>query len=395
MNEANEHISVVIIGGGPVGLFLAICLVKKGIICRVIEKRTGRIQHSRSLGIHPVSLELFRDTEIMEPFLEQGLKIRKGIAIGEKGKLGEISFEKTPKPFNYILSCPQYVTEQILEDELNALNPGVLKRGTEFVMLKESGKQVTVSYFEDRKMGKTTCDFVIGCDGKNSKVREIAKIPNKGSSYPDTYIMGDFEDITDFGTDAVVYLPKEGLVECFPLPNGMRRWVVKTDSFIKEPTRKELEHLVKKRVDYDLSETRNVMLSGFGVQHYLAKTFVKGRVLLAGDAAHVVSPIGGQGMNLGWLDGWELSQRLSDIYKDPEFISGSSEDWKRSLTIYSKKQKKMAKKAIKRAEMNMALGRKYDSTKNRDTIVKTMLRPPFRNTVAKLFTMRKLGTWWI
>ena len=390
METDKEHISVVIIGGGPIGLFLAICLNQKGIVCRVLEKRSETIKHSRSLGIHPVSLELFSATDIIDSFLDRGLKIKKGIAIGDEKKLGEITFEHTPKPFNYILSCPQYVSEQILEEELYKLNPDVLKRNTEFVIHKESKQHVTVSYMDNKQLKKISCDFIIGCDGKNSKVRDIAGITFDGSRYPDTYIMGDFSDTTEFGTDAVVYLPKQGLVECFPLPNGMRRWVVKTDEFKADPSREELEGLVRERVGYDLSNTENVMLSGFGVQHYLASSFAKGRVLLAGDAAHVVSPIGGQGMNLGWLDGWALAQALSTIYSNPEFITGSSEDWRNLLKAYSKSQKSIAKKAIRRAEMNMALGRKYNSTSMRDTLVKALLKPPFNRTAAKMFTMRKL-----
>ncbi len=89
------------------GLFMAICLLNKGIQCCVIEKREEPVSDSRSLGIHPVSLELFDKVGITDPFLEQGLKIKKGIALTEDKELGEISFDLCPKPHNYILASVQ------------------------------------------------------------------------------------------------------------------------------------------------------------------------------------------------------------------------------------------------------------------------------------------------
>jgi len=385
--------SVLIVGGGPAGLFLAICLRKKGIGCKILEKRAERIQHSRSLGIHPVSLELFEETGIVDAFLQAGLKIKKGIAHTGKKKLGEISFETCPKPYNYILSCPQYETERILEEALNEIDDEVLIRGAEFREFEETPEKIITHYSSvDGKLKSISSSLLIGCDGKNSAVRSSAGIAFVGGNYPDTYIMGDFSDTTGFGSDAVVFLPKQGLIECFPLPNGMRRWVVKTGEFIENPERRDIESRVLKRIDFDLSNAENVMLSGFGVQHYLAHKFTSGRVVLCGDAAHVVSPIGGQGMNLGWLDGWELAESLAEGLNHNKF---SLEHIKTANHKYDIKQSGIAKKVIRRAELNMALGRKRTSPLLllRNLAVRIMLNPPFSTSTAKLFTMRKLTNW--
>lgn len=369
------------------GLFLAISLLNKGIDCKVIEKRSGPVPDSRSLGIHPVSLELFDELGITEPFLKSGLKIKKGLALTENKMLGEISFEHCPKPHNYILACPQFITEKILRDELKKLDETALITEAEFLGYQEADNSIVVKYSnQENQTYQISASWLIGCDGKNSPVRKQASIHYSGKRYDDTYIMGDFEDTTEFRNDAAVFLPKGGLIECFPLPDGMRRWVVKTDSYIPEPNQDKLAGLVNKRIGYDLSSVKSTMLSSFGVQHFMAETFARGRVVLAGDAAHVVSPIGGQGMNLGWLD----CRYIADLFSD----SGTGKDL-HDLSPYSQKQRKVAQQIARRAEINMALGRKQYFPAIRNLFIRGILGSSLRNKVAELFTMRGLGRWWI
>jgi 2-polyprenyl-6-methoxyphenol hydroxylase-like FAD-dependent oxidoreductase len=390
MPKTKPDIPVIIAGGGPVGLFLAICLIKEGIECRVLEKRKKPIPDSRSLGIHPVSLEVFDEVGITEPFLNTGLKIRKGLAFTEEKKLGEITFEHCPKPHNYILACPQFTTENILRDELTKLDKHALITGATFKYFLEHDQSVKITYSTDGVTNqRITTNYLIGCDGKNSAVRQQASIHYSGKRYNDTYIMGDFEDTTDFGSNATVFLPKEGLIECFPLPNGMRRWVVKTDDYISKPGQVKLATLVQERLGYDLFGVKSTMLSSFGVQHFLAETFAKGRVLLAGDAAHVVSPIGGQGMNLGWLD----CRMLTDSFV---FLKNKDADIAEQVfQEYSEYQTRIAKKVARRSEINMALGRKQRMPFIRNLFVKGMLHSPLKKKAAEIFTMRGLDSWWI
>ncbi|WP_421772892.1 FAD-dependent oxidoreductase [Gracilimonas sp.] len=390
MTRTKPEIPVVIIGGGPVGLFLAICLLKKGIECRVLEKRKEPVPDSRSLGIHPVSLELFEEVGITEPFLSAGLKIRKGIALSEDKKLGEIFFENCRKPYNYILACPQFTTEKILRDELAKLNGHALITGATFQSFLEHEQSVEITYSTDQQTNqRISSNYVVGCDGKNSMVRQQASIHFSGKRYNDTYIMGDFEDTTDFGPDAAVFLPKEGLIECFPLPNGMRRWVVKTDEYIPKPGQLKLAALVQDRLGYDLFGVKSTMLSSFGVQQFLAETFAKGRVLLAGDAAHVVSPIGGQGMNLGWMDCRVLADSFAFL------TNKNSEIAEQVFREYSENQTRIAKKVARRAEINMALGRRQRMPFFRNLFLKGMLHSPLKRKAAELFTMRGLDSWWV
>lgn len=369
-------------------MYLAIRLIQKGISCRILEKRTTIDRHSKSLGIHPVSLELFKKAGIIDLFLKEGLKIKKGIAFWDTEKIGEITFEKCPPPYPFILALPQWKTEEILERKVKNLDDTVLIRGAEVKGFLQNDRSVEITYQYEGKTDVIHSRFIVGCDGKNSLVRQTSGIKFVGEAYPDCYIMGDFEDTTQFGQDAAVYLHSEGLIESFPLPNGQRRWVVKTDRYVKEPTPQIIVSLVHDRIQHKLYGTKNYMISSFGVQQYNADNYFDRNVLIAGDAAHVVSPIGGQGMNLGWLDAEDAASVLRFTVKNPI-------DQKTLFSEYSIRRKKIAKQVARRAEINMHLGRKETSTLPYKLMMNLALKTRINRLLAKIFTMRGLGSWWI
>ena len=195
--------------------------------------------------------------------------------------------------------------------------------------------------------------------------------------------MGDFDDNTSFEDQAVVFLPTQGLIESFPLPDNMRRWVVKTDSYIDSPTPNILADFVKKRLGTELKSLKNTMISSFGVQSFSAENYFKDRVILCGDAAHVVSPIGGQGMNLGWIGAWLLAKALSKIKMNPEKET-------EFLSDYQKQLKKIVRKASRRAEWNMRMGRKQFFPYFRKIFVQLILKTPLKKIALKVFTMKGL-----
>lgn len=378
-----NKLNITIVGGGPVGLFLGICLSKAGIECTILEKRAHPVPDSRSLGIHPISLELFQQLGFSDEFLKAGIQIRKGIALDRKGKLGEINFSQLEKPFNFILACPQFETEKILTKRFLETNPNGLVKNADVISIQQNDEKATSRYILNDKEYKIESDFIIGCDGKNSFVRQESGIFYGGKRYPDTYIMGDFEDTTNFGSNASVFLPKGGLIESFPLPNNMRRWVVKTDSLVKNPTQTVLTDYIYERIGYNLSKVKNTMLSGFGVQHFMAEKFFKNRIVLAGDAAHVVSPIGGQGMNLGWIGAWKLSKALASVQNKPNKVI-------HFFTEYHKQQKKIVVKAALRAELNMRLGRKQRIPYLKKLLILLFLNTSLSKYATQQFAMKNL-----
>jgi 2-polyprenyl-6-methoxyphenol hydroxylase-like FAD-dependent oxidoreductase len=386
MNSGPETYQVAIVGAGPVGLFLGICLEEAGISTIILEKRIKPRSGSRSLGIHPVSLELFQQLGFADVFTKAGIKICNGHAFANTTKLGTISFGDCPKPFNYILALPQYKTERILEEKITNINPHILVRGAEVTGISKAKEYVEIEYQSEGQLQSIKCSYLIGCDGKDSFVRDQANISFEGDTYPDTYIMGDFTDNTEFGSDAAIFLCDDGLIESFPLLNGRRRWVVKTKEYFSSVDRNDIEYRIKARINHDLGGTENVMLSSFGVQKLVAQPMVKHRIILAGDAAHVVSPIGGQGMNLGWLGVWDLAQSLNQILAKGEKANNI-------LKKFGKRRQKAARNAIRRGEMNMRLGRQSNFPAFRNSIVWLMINSPLSQLMAKLFTMRGVERW--
>ncbi|MEX0823491.1 MAG: FAD-dependent monooxygenase [Balneolaceae bacterium] len=381
MSLEKSTCDVVIVGGGPIGLYLAGKLLQKGLEVRVLEKKRQIDLHSKSLGIHPVSMELFEEAGISEPFLQKGIKIKKGTAFINSDRIGEISFEECAKPFNYILALPQFQTETILQKWIDTLSSDTIIRGANVTNLKQYSEKVTATFQYNGEKHEIQAAFAAGCDGAKSFVRKQAGISFEGSAYPDTYIMGDFTDNTEFGTNAAVYLHKEGLIESFPLPGSHRRWVVKTNSYYKNPARNHIEDLVYQRIGHSLKNQENSMMSSFGVQHKIAGSLHSGRIFLAGDSAHVVSPIGGQGMNLGWLTAERLFQVILQSLKNPERTDHYASE-------FTRKSRKAAKITAKRAEVNMWLGRKHRFPFITKALVSLIVNTPVSARAAKIFTMR-------
>jgi 2-polyprenyl-6-methoxyphenol hydroxylase-like FAD-dependent oxidoreductase len=355
-------------------------------LCKILEQRSEIDQHSKSLGIHPVSLELFDDLGIVESFIQEGLKIQYGHAFTDNKKVGTISFKDCAPPFNYILSLPQHKTERILEGILKNLDPDCLIRGAEVKNIHQHQESVAVTCMVNGETKELNTKWLAGCDGKHSLIRKKAEIEFQGKHYPDTYVMGDFTDNTDFGADAAVYLHRDGLVESFPLPEGERRWVIKTEKYVENPGRKIIDNLLMNRLNFDITNCEMSMISSFGVQHFLSETLYKNRILLAGDSAHVVSPIGGQGMNLGWMTAQNLGRTLIQVIKEPVHTN-------RLLRIFSARSRSVARQTGRRAEINMLLGRKQRFPYIRRLLIKGLVNTPISRLFARVFTMRGLGKW--
>ena len=389
MSDKNIYTcSVAIVGGGPVGLFLGLCLKQLGISCHILEQRPKISPYSRSIGIHPPSLTLLQSLGVAGPMIQAGIKIKHGHAFTNSTKLGSLPLGKGSSSFSYILSLPQSQTEQILQKKLEACNTNHLTRNAQVTYFSEEEEGVTVHYKQKGELKQIRSKFLIGCDGKNSLVRKSAHISFKGKQYPDTYIMGDFTDNTTLGNDAGIFLCDEGLIESFPLPENQRRWVIKTDEYHNSDLQQLIVQRVSERINHSLSETNNFMTSSFGVEKRIARPMFSDRTILCGDAAHVVSPIGGQGMNLGWLGAWDLAQSLKQIITD-------GKDPHKTLHAFETRRYKAIKNSIRRSEFNMRLGRKVQFPSLRNGVVSLMLRPPLSHLMSRLFTMHGIERWFI
>ena len=347
---------VLIIGGGPVGLYLAALLLQDGVNVKVLEQRQARNLHSRAIGIHPPALEALHQVGIASSAVREGIRIREGMAVSGGKTVGIMPFAAASDTYPFVLALPQFRTEQLLEERVRHLDSGALVRGVRATAVKHDGGSVT-AVAEPAGGGKGgtaafTASLVVAADGARSPMRDLLGVPVCRKIYPDHYLMGDYRDAGLYGERAVLFLESGGIVESFPLPGGIRRWVVRLGSPAGTAGPDELAQLVLRRTGILPDAGTNTMVSAFSVRSTVARSMVAGRVFLLGDAAHEISPIGGQGMNLGWLD----AQALSPLIR-AALAGGSLDHMDAELKEFQARRQRAAAVAKRQSEINMMLGR--------------------------------------
>lgn len=374
---------VVIVGGGPVGLYLATLLLQNGLSVRILEQRFHRNSHSRAIGIHPPALDALDRAGIASTLITDGVQIRRGLAMSGGRRIAEMSFESVSARFPFVLSVPQAHTEFVLERRVQELDAEAMLRGTQVTDLHDDGGQVTFDVASGGYHRQISGTLAVAADGTRSKVRGLLGIPSTVKTYPDHYLMGDFSESSGHGHDAALFLETGGIVESFPLPGGVRRWVARLRGPLEVPTAFQLAALVRERTGINVDAGTNTMLSSFGAGSSIARRMVVGRTAIIGDAAHAISPIGGQGMNLGWLDAAALAPLLIGA------LNGVPMGQK--LHGFERRRRRAATTAVRQSELNMALGRPLPQRllTARNRMISGVTSMPTANAlVARRFTMQ-------
>lgn len=376
-------IDALVVGGGPSGMALAILLTQAGHGVRVLEHRQSIGEHSRAIGIHPPGVAVLERLGIGQAAVNDGVKIGRGVGLSRGRIVAELSFAAIPAQHRFVLSLPQNHTVALLRSRLYALDPTALLTGTTYLSSTARPGSVSVR-FRDVRGNENSLEarFLIGADGTRSAVRRGTGIGVSSRELPDEYRMGDYPESTDFGSVAALFLHGEGIIESFPLPGNKRRWV----SWTAQPEARTLVELIEHRTGHRVDGSRNSMLSSFGARNVAVSSMAHGNLLLIGDAAHEVSPIGGQGMTLGLLDAKELAPILDAALSGRSTGQGLAEQ----LRCYSTRRLAAARRAARQAHVNMMLGRPLwgPAGHARDALARTVFASDkFSLAVAATFTM--------
>ncbi|WP_025686350.1 monooxygenase [Paenibacillus maysiensis] len=309
---------VIIVGGGPVGMWLAAELALAKVSVCVIERLEETSPYSRALTLHPRTLEMFDMRGLKERFMEHG----KPISTGHFAMLDtRLDFSVLDSSSNYTLFIPQEITEQVLEEHATKLGV-VIRRGEEVVSVREQDQGVEVVSVRasgpHANVSVMTAAYVVGADGAGSTVRKQAGIAFPGTDTTLTAVLADVELAVPPENGIRSEYTERGGVMIAPVSPDIYRVILTTPHLMHVPkdvpvTLEEIQTELRYLLGTDLGASNPRWLSRFGNATRQAETYRKGRILLAGDAAHIHFPAGGQGMNVGLQEATNLGWKLAGV----------------------------------------------------------------------------------
>jgi 3-(3-hydroxy-phenyl)propionate hydroxylase len=306
---------VLVVGAGPSGLVMALELARHGVPCRIIEKLAIPSDKSRAIGIQARTLELFEKMGVVEFFTKRGRPARAFNLFSNGRRIVRLSFKGLESSYPYILVLQQTETEQILTHQLEKVYGIMIERSTELLEFRQDKKSVTAVLRGLNGTETVTVPWLIGCDGAHSEVRHQLGLEFVGETMETRFILADFRvDGSLPHEEVAAFTAPTGAAVFFPLPDNYYRMIATNPPPGVEgdrlPSLAECQAMVDARGPGGLRLYDPLWLANFRVNSRLTSRMREGRVFLMGDAAHIHSPAGAQGMNIGIQDainlGWKL-----------------------------------------------------------------------------------------
>ncbi len=393
-------VDLLIVGAGPVGLMAANLAAQAGLKTLVLEKRTTPRFTPRAIGVTPPSLSLFQDLGLSDALVDAGVTIRRACVWGNRSHLGCLDLSVLPPPFPFILSVSQVVTEGVLRNALaegqnkDAVGRARLLYGSEVARIDIEEASVVVSTADGRSY---TAAAVLGCDGPSGISRTVGDAPAPRSLGKRFAMMDLPEPGAAADDDARLYFTRRGSVESFPFGAGdpepvprRRRWIAElTEPAARPPMGdwipRAVATAVEERVGVTLDPAQALWYSDFAPKETIVRRYAVGRLLLAGDAAHEFSPIGGQGMNTGFADAARAAAIATALVRgelSPPDAAARYQNYRRRAAVA----------AARRARISMWIGTRRSpvSAPLRDGVVRLLLKGPARRALAPHFAMLTL-----
>jgi 2-polyprenyl-6-methoxyphenol hydroxylase-like FAD-dependent oxidoreductase len=328
---------VLVVGAGPTGLALGASLIANGVHAVVVDALAEGQNTTRAAVVNARTLEVLEELDVARRMVKAGLIAPRFTMRAGRRILIPVDFSELPTKYPYSLMLSQADTERLLLERLHELGGQVIRPKT-LSRLTPDGNGVTAAFAD----GDTIrAGYVVGADGMHSTVREQAGIGFAGSEFAESFALADVRLSGGAPRDEVIlFYAKEGLTVVAPLPGGIFRIVAPAADAPKTPSVEFVQALLDSRGFGPGELVVNELLWGtrFHIHHRVADTYRAGRLLLAGDAAHVHSPAGGQGMNLGITDAIALAGALT------ETLGGGPDT---ALNAYATTQRRWAEQVLK------------------------------------------------
>jgi 2-polyprenyl-6-methoxyphenol hydroxylase-like FAD-dependent oxidoreductase len=366
-----EH-SVVIVGAGPTGLALGAELQRLGIPALILDRLEAGANTSRAAVVHARTLEVLEPLGVVPELLQEGIVVPTFRIRDRNRILTSISFKDLDTKYPFALMCPQNSTEAILLRRLQALG-GDVQRPCDVVAVRPGENDVEVQFKSGEESKTVRTKWLVGCDGMHSVVREQASIPFQGGNYEESFVLADVEMDWPLDREEVsLFFSDQGLVVVAPLPGNRFRIVATMKEAPPEPSIADLQHIFEERGPENaaIAIRRIVWASRFLIEHRVAEVLRQGRILLAGDAAHVHSPAGGQGMNTGIQDAIALADALQETLQDGNDAA---------LNSWQEKRLEIARSVVKMTDQmtKMATASSYGVKLLRNAVLSIVGQIPF------------------
>lgn len=315
-----SQVSVLIVGAGPVGLMMACELGRHGVPVRIIDKKKERTQSSNATWIQSRTLELFDMVGIADRFLKVGYPCEAINFYSHCKHLVNIPLKDLESPYPFILMLPQSETERLLEARLTELNITV-ERTSELIDIKQADVGVVSTIQSVHGVETIVSHWVVACDGANSTVRQKTQIPFLGNDVAEQFMIADAQmssflpnnEMHIFFDKGTVFPDKATVFAAFPW--GANQYRIAANLYQSHPRQSYTEHEVKEavaeRTNGDYTVDAVSWISPFWIHGKIAGQIRQGSIFLVGDAAHIHSPAGGQGMNTGLQDAFNLAWKLA------------------------------------------------------------------------------------
>lgn len=380
MSQVQIHLpvaqaDVLIVGAGPTGLALAAALAAQGVKTLIIDRQAEGANTSRAAVVHARTLEVLEPLEVADRLVALGLQARRFTVRDRDRVLVPIEFGGLPSRYPYTLMVSQAVTEAVLLERVRELGVTV-RRPCSLLSFSQDDGGVDATLSDGSRV---RARYLVGADGMHSFVRQQAGIGFDGGTYGESFVLADVRLAANEAVprgEVILFFSPAGMVVLAPLPDGVHRIVATVDDAPEQPDAAYVQALLDARGPQATRAVVREVLWGsrFRVHHRIAETYRQGRVLLAGDAAHVHSPAGGQGMNVGIQDAVALAQALVPALKGDD----------RPLQAYGALRRPVAQQVVSLADRLTRMATAPRAFRGlRNVLLSVLARVPnFRRTLA-------------